>query len=144
MSLSPANEKEIKEYLLNSTTAMIIRQFHVWQNMREGDVLIRQRRYMRGPQVNWSVEEVSDRCRVPRKFKIVKIDHLGLPWVKQISVRGGMGQKLHCLVDGVSQYRYEQDPEISMAILLGVSYDPREQYKRWRQNNPTYSGNAQD
>jgi len=140
MTISPANEKEIRDFLDLASSAKLIREWHIWQLYKEGDVLIRQKRFGYGASVNWKFDVVSSYCPVPRKFKIVKIDELGIPWVKQISVRGGLGNKIHSLADSTQTYRYQQDPEMSMAILLGVDYEPRSQYKKWREDNPNYGG----
>lgn len=136
MSLTPDNEKKIKEFLLSHPNALLLREWHKWQEIRIGDVLIRQKRMGWGAHVSWRHDLVSASCHIPKKFKVVHIDELDVPWLKQVSVRGGLGNRIISLADTVDSYRYEQDPEMAMAVLLGVEYAPRAQYKRWRDGNP--------
>jgi hypothetical protein len=60
--------------------------------------------------------------------------------VKQLSVRGGLGNKMYCLMNYVNNYRWEVDPEQVDAILLGYRYDPRAEYRRMRDENSEYGG----
>jgi hypothetical protein len=140
MLITQANLAEIKEARDTHPNSILIREWHLWQEYEVGDVLIRQKRVGYGAKVKWIIDEVSAKCPVPRKFKIVHIDELMIPWVKQVSVRGGLGNKLIPLTDTTTSYRFELDPEMEVAVLLGVEYEPRAQYKNWRQNNPDYGG----
>ena len=80
--------------------------------------------------------------KVPKKFKIVYVDEFNIPWVKQISVRGGLGNKLYTLLSfQPTRFKFEIDPEKLDAELLGFKYDPRAEYKRMRDSNPKYGKN---
>jgi hypothetical protein len=82
---------------------------------------------------------VSDVCQVPKKYRVVFIDALGVPWVKQLSVRGGLGNRMYCLATvDPGRYHYMVDPEQLEAILLGYKYDSRREYKQMRSQNPNY------
>jgi len=126
--------KEIESYLTYSDTAATIREFISWNGFAVGDVLI---------QIDTRQEDeivqVSKNCPVPRKHKIVHIDELGIPWVKQVSVRGGLGKSIKPLIEiSPMRYRFEIDPLRFEAEMLGFKYDPRIEYKRMRENNPCY------
>jgi hypothetical protein len=140
MTFTTQNEHEIREYHKNDPNAILIREWHRWQEFNEGDVIIRQKRFGYGSMVKWDIDKVSNKCPVPKKFKIVKIDDYGIPWTKQISVRGGLGSNLASLAGTTNGYRYELDPEKELAVILGVDYEPRSQYRKWRKDNPEYGG----
>lgn len=139
-SLKPKEISDIKRFVEHSGTAFLIREHKKWQSFKVGDVLIRTRAVLGDS--DWRVDVVSITCPVPKKFKIVHIDELGVPWIKQMSVRGGLGSKLYCLAESSQTLMYEMDPEIITATILGDKYDPRAQYKSWRDNNPQYGGKS--
>jgi hypothetical protein len=128
--------EDIKKFHEQSPQAKMIRDYHSWK-FNVDDVLIRHSTDHDGNKV---VDIVSESCRVPKKFRVVKVDELGIPWVKQLSVRGGLGNKLYCLMNYVNNYTWEVDPEQIDAVLLGYKYDPRAEYRRMRDENPQYGG----
>ena len=133
-----ANEiKAVERFMETHPHANLLRQYVSWKNFEAGDVLIRYRSDHEG---NARVDHVSEQCKVPKKFKVMFVDEeLGLPWVKNVNVRGGLGSKLYCLTESVG-YSYVVDPECLECELLGVKYDPRAQYREWRKGNPNYGG----
>lgn len=115
--------------------AELIRSIKSW-NFEVGEVLVKEIKDHSG---NAYIEDVSSMCKVPKKYKVVHIDELGIPWVKQISVRGGLGNKIFCLATAVSKnISFKVDPEKLNSILLGYEYDPRIEYKMMRNDNPDY------
>jgi len=141
ISLKPKELSDVNRFIEHSSTAFMIKELYKWQEFETGDILIRLR-YNQFEE--WRNDVVSATCPIPKKFKIVHIDDLGIPWVKQMSVRGGLGSKLYCLAESSSIHRYEIDPEVITATILGDKYDPRAQYKSWRDNNPQYGGKNKD
>ncbi len=138
-ALKPSEMKDIENFLNTSPVAKQIRQYNSW-TFEVGDVLVK---YKTDWQGSSSVEQVSTTCPVPRKFKIIYIDKERIPWVKQVSVRGGLSNKLICLINhNQPNTTWEVDPEQAEALLLGYPYDPRAEYKNMRTENPAYGGNA--
>lgn len=135
-SLSPSDIKDIEAFKAHNPVGRLLLEIRdVWK-FAVGDVLIRYRINEDGREIDM----VSDVCPVPKKFRVMHIDDLGIPWVKQLSVRGGLGTKLASLVEAWSQgkYRYAVDPEQIDSILLGYKYDPRIEYRKLRNENPNY------
>lgn len=116
----------------------LIVEYNSW-NFEVGDVLVR---YAISADDNRSVEYVSSSCKVPKKYKIIYIDDAGIPWTKQVSVRGGLGKKVRPLTNIADGYRWTMaiDPEQIDAIILGYKYDPRIEYKKMRDREPGYGG----
>jgi hypothetical protein len=134
--ISPNDLREIEGFKAHHPIGRLLTEIRdVWR-FSVGDVLIRHR--MNGDHND--IDPVSDVCPIPKKFKVIHIDDLGIPWIKQLSVRGGLGTKLISLVEAWNngKYRYIVDPEQVDAILLGYKYDPRLEYKRLRNENPNY------
>jgi len=134
--LKPKEQLAVDNFLKQHHTARLLRNFKSWQDFKLDDIIVR---YRIDENETEKIDNVSVECTVPKKFKIVHIDELGCPWVKNVNVRSGLGNKLYCLVDSPN-YRYQVDPEILDCILIGVKYDPRAQYRSWRQENPNYGG----
>jgi hypothetical protein len=135
-SLSPNDLKEIEAFKAHSPMGrLLVEMRDIWK-FSVGDVLIRHKMI----EDSRDVDMVSDACPVPKKFRVMYIDDLGVPWIKQLSVRGGLGTKLTNLIEawGSGRYRYSVDPEQIDSILLGYKYDPRIEYKRLRNENPEY------
>lgn len=140
-SLKPKELKDVENFLQNSPVAKMIREYNNWK-FELGDVLVKYRQDYEG---NRTIDIVSEVCPVPKKYRVVLIDDLGIPWVKQISVRGGLGNKLYCILNySQPNVRWEVDPEQVDATLLGYKYDPRAEYKRMRTENPGYGGKKTD
>ena len=106
--------------------------FREYRNYNEGDVLIRHNASGNDP--------VSSLCPVPKKFKVVCVDEYDVPWIKYIGVKGGLGKTIFTPVDQYGIWKYEIDPEMLNAQILQVEYDPRAEYRAWRQANPKYGG----
>jgi hypothetical protein len=128
--------EDIKKFLTQSPQAKVVREFLSWK-FNVDDVLIR---YSVDYEGNKTIDKVSEACPVSKKFRVLYIDELGIPWVKQLSVRGGLGNKLYCLMNYANNYTWEIDPEQIDAVLLGYKYDPRAEYKNMRNQNPQYGG----
>lgn len=140
------NEKDAVEAFLKAGNrqSTLLREFVKWQGFGLNDVLIRYRitADFHTGKIQRDIDNVSNTCEVPKKFRIVYIDDIGVPWVKQLSVRGGLGNKLYCLADySPGCYEFEVDPAYVDSILLGTSYDPRAEYRLMRKENPRYGGN---
>jgi hypothetical protein len=92
-NLKKEENKIVESFLENHPTAKMIANYKKWLEFKEGDVLIRERSSLE----EGEIDMVSADCRVPKKFKVMHIDKLGFPWVKNINVRGGLGTKLYNL-----------------------------------------------
>ena len=135
--LKENEKKDILRFLTVHPHAKLIRNYKNWLNFKEGDVLIRYRIDHEG---NERIDNVSEVCPVPKKFKIVFVDEeIKSPWVKNVNVRGGLGTRLYCLTESQG-FIYQVDPELVDCILMGARYDPRAQYRNWRRENPGYGG----
>ena len=131
--LKQSDIDEIKRWHDNDHMAKLLSELKDWADFEVEDVLVKR------DLANGNLVEVSGTCKVPRKYKIVSMDDLGIPWVKQVSVRGGLGNKLYPLLHFTpTRFKFEIDPEKLDAIILGHKYDPRIEYKRMRDNNPKY------
>lgn len=135
-NLKAKDVDDIKRFHSQSPLAKTIREYNSWK-FGEGDILIR---YSTDHKNNKMLDKVSEVCPVPKKFRVLHIDELGIPWVKQLSVRGGLGNKMYCLMNYINNYTWEVDPEQIDAVILGYKYDPRAEYRRMRDTNPEYGG----
>lgn len=137
-ALKPTDIQDIMNFAKEHPLGKLLTEMKNWQ-FSVGDTLIR---FKKMPDGHMQLDNVSDKCPVPKKFKVIHVDDLGLPWVRQLSVRGGLGSTLYCLANNsVELYRYQVDPEQLDSILLGTRYDPRAEYRNMRENNPNYGGN---
>lgn len=135
LKLKPEELTEIEHFATQHPVGKVLSEMCHW-HFQVDDVLVRQLRQEDG---TMAIDMVSDTCQVPRKYRVIVTDALGVPWVKQLSVRGGLGSKLYCLAGmDASKFRYQVDPEQLEAILLGYKYDPRIEYKRMRESTPEY------
>lgn len=133
--LKDEDKRAIATFLTHHPHAKLLRQYNDWLNFKTGDILIRYRTDNEGKE---RIDPVSAECPVPKKFKIVYIDpDVKIPWVKNVNVRGGLGNRTYALTESTG-YSYKPDPEMLDAILMGVRYDPRAQYRSWRRENPNY------
>jgi hypothetical protein len=135
-TLSPNDIKDIESFRIYHEIGLLLVEIKEAWKFTIGDVLVRYKVISNDQEIDL----VSDVCPVPKKFRVMYIDDLGIPWVKQLSVRGGLGTKLMNLVDawGSGKYKYAVDPEQIDSILLGYKYDPRIEYRRMRKENETY------
>lgn len=135
LKIKPDDLKAIEQFAKGHPSGRLLSEMKNWA-FSAGDVLIRTVKDYEG---TVSTDMVSDTCKVPKKYRVVFIDDLSVPWVKQLSVRGGLGDKIYCLaVVDHNRYSYQVDPEMLEASLLGYKYDPRIEYKRMRTENPEY------
>jgi len=128
--VSAKNLEDVKIFSTETYLGRLLVELRdVWK-FSIGDVLVRQAVY----DGSSSLDLVSIACPVPKKFKVVHIDDLGMPWVKQLSVKGGFGTRFSPLAETWSygEYRFSVDPEQIDSILLGYKYDPRIEYKQLR------------
>jgi len=134
--LKEEDKAVIINHIASSHLYKLIKEYDTW-NFEIGDVLVR---YSLAADGGKSIEYVGSSCQVPKKYKVLYIDDAGIPWTKQVSVRGGLGKKIRPLVNLADGYRYtmEVDPEQIDAIILGYKYDPRIEYKRMRDRDPEY------
>jgi len=134
--LSPNDLKEVEGFKIHHPTGRLLIQLREIWKYTIGDILVR---YIVDSRSE-TLDLVSGSCPVPRKFRVMHIDDLGIPWLKQLSVRGGLGTKLSPITemwcDG--RYRYCVDQEQLDSILLGYKYDPRVEYRKMREENKTY------
>lgn len=138
--LKPKDIEDINRFASTSPLAKMLKNLKTW-NFSVGDVIVRYTVDSRG---NKNLDLVSTRCPVPKKFRVLHIDDLGVPWVKQLSVSGGLGNKLYCLMNYIHNFQWEVDPEQIDSIILGHQYDPRAEYKRMRNSNPDYGSDANE
>ena len=108
-------------------------------NFTVGDVLIRYLGH-RFEGEEKQVDLISTACPVPRKYRVMHIDKFGLPWVKTLSMSGGMGATVNplCNLWRDGHYEFVVDPEQVDSIILGYQYDPRDEYRKMRQRNTQY------
>jgi len=135
-TLTADNYKDIERFKANSIIGRTLSEIkYVWK-YTVGDVLIRHKIETGSAEIDL----ISDACPVPKKFLIMHIDDLGIPWVKRLSVRGGLGTALANLTEiwGDGKYRFSVDPEQIDSILLGYAYDPLIEYRRFKNENPSY------
>lgn len=131
--LKPSDIEAMKRWMDNDSTAQILKTLKDQVDLEVGEVLVKR------DLVNNDLVKVSGTCPIPRKYKVVAIDELGVPWLKQVSVRGGLGTKLYPITHFVpTRFKFEIDPEKVDSELLGTTYDPRIEYKRMRDANPDY------
>lgn len=135
LRLKPEELKDVERFAKDHPTGRLLSQMKSW-GFSIGDVLVRTKVNHDGvPEVD-TVNGIDD---VPKKYKVVYIDDIGVPWIKQISVRGGLGSKMYCLaLMDINVYSYKIDPEQLEAMLLNYRYDPRIEYKKMRDSNPSY------
>lgn len=134
LRLRPEELKDVENFAKEHPTGKLLSEMKSW-GFQVGDVLIRSIKNNDG---TLSVDTLSS-IEVPKKYKVVLIDSLGVPWIKQLSVRGGLGSKMYCLATmDPGRFAYRVDPEQLEAFLLGYKYDPRIEYKRMRSENPNY------
>ena len=133
--LKPEDLAKVAEFMATDLNAMFIKKYREW-NFSVGDVLIQMQS---DSDKKLQVSNVSDKCPVPKKFQVIHIDELGFPWVRQISVSGGLGVAMYCLANyNVHLNKFVVDPRQTEAILLGHRYDPRLEYRHFRDRNPKY------
>lgn len=132
--LKPNELQEVQNFK-SHPTAIIIKEYKNW-GFTVGDILIKKEKFADGSQV---VVEVSPTCNVPKKYQVVHLDELGLPWIKQLSVRSGLGKRIYCLASfDTGRYTFCVDPMQLDCIILGAKYDPRREYRNMRDRNPSY------
>lgn len=135
LRLKPEELKEVENFAKETQLGKLLTEMKTW-GFQVGDVLVRTTRTHENKH---EIDMMNDASGVPKKFKVVFIDDLGIPWIKQLSVRGGLGNKMYCLANmDAHRHNYKIDPEQLDAFLLGYKYDPRIEYKRMRSDNPNY------
>jgi len=97
-----------------------------------GDVLIKKKKYW-DDKINgfiWKIPKVQVRGSM-RKFIIVHVDSVGIPYIKKLSVKGHLLEGIKSLADVDFRTEiYEKDPDYAEAIILGKEdFDPIE-YER--------------
>jgi hypothetical protein len=132
--LKPEDEITIKRWKDNDYLAIYLKVLNEYRGINVGDVLIKKSK------TTGDVVNMSGTCPIPIKYKVVYIDEdIGVLWLKQISVRGGLGKKLYPITNfSPTSFKFEIDPEKIEAEILGIKYDPRINYKRMRDINPNY------
>lgn len=130
-SISERDLKAIMDFEKYDLIGSALRHVRDEWNFNVGDVLIKRFKDSSGA---LSIETTSSSNNIPKKYRVVAIDTLGVPWVKQINMRGGLSKNLISLVHMFynGKYEFSMDPEQQDAILLDYEYDPRLQYKLLR------------
>jgi hypothetical protein len=142
LKLKPDEMTEISRFAKEHPTGRLLSEMRDWK-FNVGDVLIRTIKDMHAN--TSAIDMVSDTCQVPKKYKVVYLDALGVPWLKQLSVRGGLGMRMYCLATvDPGRYHYMVDPEQLEASLLGYRYDARVEYKKMRNDNPSYGAGVKN
>lgn len=132
-TLKQSDLNTIKRWLENEPIAQIFKAVKDLSGLNVGDIFVKR------DLSNNEIVKISGMCKVPRKYKVVYVDEYGIPWFKQVSVRGGLGDKIYPLTHfNPTRFQFELDPEKLDADLLGTKYDPRIEYKRMRDANPNY------
>lgn len=105
-------------------------------NFIEGDILIHKTLDWTGVDVEWVTEKFSGITQAPRKYKVVHVDDVGLPYVQRIGMKGGVIGDIKCLAgyDDSSDV-FIHDPDfIDHQIIADDddTFDPQEVYKENR------------
>lgn len=137
VKLKPNELTQVDRFAKSHDLGILLSEMKHW-GFQVGDTLVRHIKMTGG---STKVDIISDTCPVPKKFRVVHIDELGIPWIKQLSVRGGLGKILYCMAQhNCRRYRYKVDPDQIEAVILGIKYDARREYRQMRDNNPSYGG----
>jgi hypothetical protein len=131
--LKPNEYNDIERFKKEHPLGKFLTEYMTWK-FAIGDVILRYRTDSDGAIV---YDNVSETCQIVKKYRVVHVDSLGIPWVKQLRVRGGMGNKLYCIAN-MTGWSFKVDPEQLDALILGYQYDPRIEYKKMRDQNPDY------
>lgn len=107
-------------------------------NFQENDILIKQTRGYceHAEDYRWFTEEFSSSNSAPRKYKVVHVDDVGLPYIMKVSMKGELCGDMKCIAGYDLNYtKFEYDPDfIDHQILAdeGEDFDPQEVYKEKR------------
>ena len=142
LKLNGKNLKDIEQFLATHPKVEIIREFNALQGIEIGDVLIRYSK--RQGVISKTPEIVSKACPITTKYQVVFIDNEKLVWLKQICVKGGLAKNLVNPLIHAESWHYAVDPRQLDAVLLGIVYDPRAEYREFRRNNPEYGGGSHE
>ncbi len=98
-----------------------------------GDYLIKK---VKNHQYNrWDIEIFSGKSNdVYRKYKVLRIDDVGIPYITKIRYDGKPSQRIFPLCNVDLEYEhYELDPEYETYLLLGKEneYDPQGKWKEY-------------
>ena len=129
--MKPNEEKSIQHFLNYHPIAKLLREAQTW-HYNVGDVLIR---YTINENGRLTPQLISNSILIPIKYRVVYVDELGVPWVKRISVSKGLGTALRNLAEMSVNSTFRIDPQQINAQLLETSYDPRDEYREYR-NQP--------
>jgi hypothetical protein len=81
----------------------------------------------------WEIERFSDTNDAYRKYKVVHVDEVGLPYVQKVLFNGNMSGEAKCLAGyDLDWTMFKYDPDFSDHHLLmeeGDHFDPLELYK---------------
>ncbi len=126
MKLSIKDMNKISLFTKNDPIGRLLHIMNTDWQFSVNDVLIR------FPYTNISEPEmVSPICPVPKKYRVVHIDKCGMRWIKYIKVDGSEGALValsEVWQDG--KWVFAIGPEQVDAIMLGIDYDPLEQYNK--------------
>ena len=115
-----------------------------------GDILIKWTTDYNGHK---TMEQVGSYTATPRKYMVVHVDKLGIPYVKKIKADGELGIQLNCVAK-FGEDTFQHDPDFVDYCLLrddGKEYDPneglgelRERKKKIRKKNKKLRLNMKD
>ena len=104
----------------------------------EGDILIKKEGYYdwKTDENIWSTESFSRSNEAPRKYMVVHVDEVNLPYVMKIGMKGDLCGNMTCIAGhDINTVRYEYDPDfIDHQILADEedAFDPQEIYREKR------------
>lgn len=102
-----------------------------------GDVLIKKEKHLGDDdELVWTTEPFSSVNSAPRKYEVVHVDKVGLPYVSKISMKGAYCGDIKCMAGfdfDWQKFEYDQD-FLDHQILAeeDEKFDPQEVYKEKR------------
>lgn len=81
---------------------------------------------------HWETEAFSETNPAPRKYKVVAIDDVGMPYIQKVLFNGKLQGEIICALNSEPSYiRYELDPDFADHFILSddENFDPLDSYK---------------
>lgn len=140
-------EKKLKEKAYNARNRKADEVHEVLGRIKdltfeEGDFLVRQD-YCRHRDDNWNIisegwetEKFSHVNDSPRKYKVVYVDEVGLPYIQKVLMKGGLNGEAKCLAGfDLSHTKFIHDPDFVDHTIFNEEddrFDPQDLYKEKR------------
>lgn len=89
---------------------------------------------------HWKIETFSETNPAPRKYKVVAIDDVGIPYIQKVLFNGKLQGEVTCILNADPDYiKYELDPDFADHFILSddENFDPLDSYKVNKQNGTT-------